>query len=51
MNCTGCILDGTDACPKGAGRAIDDEVCEDFIDDHESKVNFNRMFEKEGDGE
>lgn len=29
-NCTDCILDGTDACSRGAGRAVDDEICEDF---------------------
>lgn len=29
--CTNCLLDGTDACSRGAGRAIDDRVCEDFI--------------------
>ena len=30
-NCTDCILDGTDACSKGAGRAVDDEICKDFL--------------------
>ena len=34
-NCTDCILDGTDACPRGAGRAVDDEICEEFIDEKE----------------
>ena len=29
--CGDCILDGTDACTRGAGRAVDDEPCEDFI--------------------
>ena len=29
-DCTDCILDGTDACPRGAGRAVDDEICDDF---------------------
>lgn len=29
--CVNCILDGTDACSRGAGRAIDDEICEDYI--------------------
>ena len=29
-NCTDCILDGTDACSRGAGRAVNDEICEDF---------------------
>lgn len=29
--CTNCLLDGTDACSRGAGRAVDDRVCEDFI--------------------
>jgi len=49
-NCTDCILDGTDACPKGAGRAVDDNVCEYFIDDKETEVDFSRMFE-ESEGE
>ena len=30
-NCTDCILDGTDACSRGAGRAVDSEVCKDFL--------------------
>ena len=30
-NCADCILDGTDACSRGAGRAVDDEVCKDFL--------------------
>lgn len=29
--CGNCLLDGTDACSRGAGRAVDDSVCEDFI--------------------
>ena len=37
MNCTDCILDGTDACPRGAGRAVDDEICEDFIGEEQSE--------------
>lgn len=36
-DCTDCILDGTDACPRGAGRAVDAEVCEDFIGESEGK--------------
>lgn len=31
-DCTDCILDGTDACTRGAGRAVDDEICDDFIE-------------------
>ena len=31
INCSDCILDLTDACSRGAGRAVSDEVCEDFI--------------------
>lgn len=31
QNCTDCIIDGTDACSRGAGRAVDDEICGDFI--------------------
>ena len=30
-NCTDCMLDGTDACPRGSGRAIDDETCEEYL--------------------
>lgn len=30
-----CILDDTDACSRGAGRAVDDEACEDFIDEED----------------
>lgn len=30
-NYSDCILDNTDACSRGAGRAVDDEVCEDFV--------------------
>lgn len=31
-DCTDCIKDGTDACPRGAGRAVDDEICDDFLE-------------------
>ena len=31
--CSDCILDLTDACSRGAGRAVDDEICEDFLTD------------------
>lgn len=31
LNCTDCIIDGTDACSRGAGRAVDDEICGDFM--------------------
>ena len=31
LNCTKCIKDGTDACSRGAGRAVDDEICGDFL--------------------
>ncbi len=37
MTCEDCILDGTGACSRGAGRAVDDEPCEDFLT--ESKEN------------
>ena len=30
-NCSTCILDNTDACTRGAGRAVDDEACEDYL--------------------
>lgn len=29
--CADCLLDNTDSCSRGAGRAVDDEICEDFI--------------------
>lgn len=29
--CINCVLDGTDACTRGAGRAINDKACEDFL--------------------
>ena len=31
-DCTDCILDGTDACTRGAGRAVDNEICDDFLE-------------------
>jgi len=36
-NCTACILDGTDACSRGAGRAVDGRVCEDFVGESEEE--------------
>lgn len=30
-NCTNCILDGTDACVRGAGRAVNDEICIKYL--------------------
>lgn len=30
-SCSTCILDYTDACTRGAGRAVDDEACEDYL--------------------
>lgn len=48
-NCTDCILDGTDACQRGAGRAVDDEVCECFVDDKKTEVDFSRIFEESED--
>ena len=35
-NCTDCILDGTDACSRGAVRAVDSEVCKDFLRENEN---------------
>lgn len=32
FSCSDCILDGTDACSRGAGRAVDDKICEDFME-------------------
>lgn len=31
-DCSDCIKDGTDACTRGAGRAVDDEICVDFLE-------------------
>ena len=36
-NCTSCILDGTDACIRGAGRAVDDEICDMYMSEEENK--------------
>ena len=33
-DCTDCIKNGTDACSRGAGRAIDNEICEDFFEEN-----------------
>lgn len=30
-SCSTCILDNTDACTRGAERAVDDEACEDYL--------------------
>lgn len=30
-DCTDCLLDGTDACSRGAGRAVNDKICKDFF--------------------
>lgn len=35
--CTDCILDGTDACVRGAGRAVDDEICDFFLREGEEE--------------
>lgn len=37
VDCTECVLDGTDACPRGAGRAVDSEVCEEFLKEGEEE--------------
>ena len=31
FTCTDCILDETDACVRGAGRAVDDVPCDFFL--------------------
>ena len=31
VDCTDCIKDGTDACTRGAGRAVDSEPCSEFL--------------------
>lgn len=38
-NCNNCILDGTDACPYGAGRTIEDKECEEFISERSRRAN------------
>ena len=32
FDCTDCALDETDACPRGAGRAVDSEICKEFLE-------------------
>lgn len=39
-DCEECILDGTDACQRGAGRAVDSEICDDFIAEDEEPQDF-----------
>ncbi len=34
FDCRECLLDGTDACKRGAGRAVDDSVCDSFVSYH-----------------
>jgi len=46
-NCSTCILDNTDACTRGAGRAVDDEACEDYL---ASPTGAEGGEEDEGDG-
>lgn len=29
--CIDCALCDTDACPRGAGRTVDSEICKDFL--------------------
>ena len=36
--CDDCILDKTDACPRGTGRAVDDEICENFMREEVEQV-------------
>jgi hypothetical protein len=31
IDCTTCVLDNTDACTKGAGRAVDKDICNDYV--------------------
>lgn len=44
-NCTDCIIDLTDACPRGSGRAIDDEICDSFIPRETYQVNKNESWQ------
>ena len=38
--CDNCIIDGTDACTRGAGRAVNDNICENFLEESEEwKIN------------
>lgn len=32
LTCADCMLDLTDACIRGAGRAVDDEICDYFME-------------------
>ena len=36
--CENCILNNTDACSRGAGRAIDDTPCKDFVSEIEVEI-------------
>ena len=47
LNCKDCILDGTDACSRGAGRAVDDEICEDFLEERNCKECIHYVVDKE----
>ena len=38
LNCSECIKDGTDACTRGAGRAINDEICGGFIEEEHKDI-------------
>lgn len=32
QECSDCVLDKTDAYPRGAGRTVNDKICEDFLE-------------------
>lgn len=34
LTCLDCVKDGTDGCTRGAGRAVNDEMCEDFLSEY-----------------
>ena len=41
-SCTECVLDGTDACSRGAGRAVDGRVCYDYVGKSEEEIGPNK---------
>jgi hypothetical protein len=34
LNCINCIKYGTDACPRGASRGDDDEICGEYYEEN-----------------
>ena len=44
-NCSECILDGTDACLRGAGRALRNNPCEAFLTDEDDAISRQALVE------